>query len=294
MKPTATSQYRTRMQRVLDHIEAHPDGDLDLATLAGLAAFSRHHFHRQFSGLFGVSVHRYVQMVRLKRAAWRLAYRPRESVLRIALDSGYEGPEAFSRAFRQHVGQSPSAFRKTPDWNPWHAAQQPLTQARSISMTPAYTPADVSIIDFPETPVARLSHLGDPATIGDTIRRFIAWRKEAGLPPRLSATFNILHTDPDTAPAVEQRLDLCAATARPVADNPYGVVADIIPAGRCAVIRQTGSPDDLRPAANFLYADWLPRSGEDPRDHPLFAQRISFFPDVPEAEAVTDVFLPLR
>ncbi len=106
MKPTATSQYRTRMQRVLDHIEANPDGDLDLATLAGLAAFSRHHFHRQFSGLFGVSVHRYVQMVRLKRAAWRLAYRPRESVLTIALDSGYEGPEAFSRAFRKHTGMS--------------------------------------------------------------------------------------------------------------------------------------------------------------------------------------------
>ena len=37
-----------------------------------------------------------------------------------------------------------------------------------------------------------------------------------------------------------------------------------------------------------------PASGEEPRDFPLYFQRVSFFPDVPEHEAITDVFLPLR
>ena len=41
-------------------------------------------------------------------------------------------------------------------------------------------------------------------------------------------------------------------------------------------------------------ADWLPRSGEEPRDFPFFAQRVAFYPEVPEHEAVTDLFLPLR
>jgi AraC family transcriptional regulator len=43
----------------------------------------------------------------------------------------------------------------------------------------------------------------------------------------------------------------------------------------------------------FLYATWLPASGQEPREFPLYLQRIRFFPDVPEHEAVTDVFLPL-
>ena len=67
-----------------------------------------------------------------------------------------------------------------------------------------------------------------------------------------------------------------------------------IPAGRCAVLRHTGADDGLAAAITHLYADWPPRSGEDLRDFPVYLQRITFFPDVPEHEAVTDIFLPLR
>ena len=50
----------------------------------------------------------------------------------------------------------------------------------------------------------------------------------------------------------------------------------------------------FREDAEFLYGRWLPASGEEARDFPLYAQRVRFFPDVPEHEAVTDVFLPLK
>ena len=157
-----------------------------------------------------------------------------------------------------------------------------------------FSPADVSIVDFPATPVALLEHKGDPALIGESIRRFIGWRKQAGLPPRNSATFNILHNDPETTPPHEYRIDICAATSRPVAENDAGVIEGLIPEGRCAVIRILGSSDDLRPAVTYLYREWLPESGEELRDFPMFAQRVSFFPDVAENEAITDIFLPLK
>ena len=35
-------------------------------------------------------------------------------------------------------------------------------------------------------------------------------------------------------------------------------------------------------------------TGAELRDFPVFFQRVSFFPEVPANEAVTDVFLPLR
>jgi AraC family transcriptional regulator len=60
------------------------------------------------------------------------------------------------------------------------------------------------------------------------------------------------------------------------------------------VLRVIGSSENLERPALFLYRDWLPASGEEPRDFPLFCQRIGFYPDVPEHETITDLFLPIR
>ena len=160
-------------------------------------------------------------------------------------------------------------------------------------MKPDHRVENVKLVVFEETRVAALEHRGDPRLIGASGRRFIEWRKQNHLPPRVSATFNILHDDPSATPPEEFRLDICAATDRPVADNPFGVVAKTIPGGRCAVLRHVGSDDTLGETVKYLYSTWLPASGEELRDFPLFLQRVRFFPDVPEHEAVVDVFLPL-
>jgi len=95
----ALENYHARMQRALDHIDQHLDTDLDLETVSRIAAFSKFHFHRQFMATFGVSVHRYVQLARMKRASGQLASKDAQSVTDIALDAGYDAPDAFARAF---------------------------------------------------------------------------------------------------------------------------------------------------------------------------------------------------
>jgi AraC family transcriptional regulator len=287
-------EYYARFRGVLRHVDAHLDEPLPLEELAGVAAFSKFHFHRQFSAIFGMGVGRYVQLVRLKRASYQLAFREGDRIIDVALGSGYESHEAFTRAFKKAMGQTPSEFRAAPEWPAWHIVYQRLNELRSTHMKPAHRSEDVQLVDFPTTRVAVLEHRGDPRRIGDTIRRFIDWRRQNGLPPSTSATFNLLYGDPATTPPDEFRLDLCAAVTRPVAENAQGVVGREIPAGRCARLRHVGSDDTFGETFEFLYAKWLPASGHEPRDFPLFLQRVRFFPDVPEHEAVTDVFLPLR
>ena len=294
MGRSVVDNYHARMHRVLVFIDDHLEQSLSVAVLSEVAAFSKHHFQRQFSSLFGISVGRYVQLARLKRASYRLAFRDDGSVLEIALDSGFEGPEAFSRAFRRHFDQSPSRFKREPRWSPWLAANAPLTQARSKIMSSPLVEADVRIVDFPQTAIALLAHRGDPAQIGEAVRRFITWRKATGLTPKVSATFNIFHPNPHDPLAELDQIDLCAATDQPIAPNAEGVIAGVIPAGRCAVLRQVGGGDDLRATATWLYGQWLAASGEEPRDYPMFAQRISYCPDVPEHEAITDLSLPIQ
>jgi AraC family transcriptional regulator len=157
------------------------------------------------------------------------------------------------------------------------------------------TPAEkVKIVHFEETRVAVLEHRGDPNLLFNSVRKFIEWRRRNNLPPRVSATFNILYDDPAETPPEAYRFDICAATRRGVTENPFGVVEKTIPGGRCAVLRLVGSDDTLFAAVKYLYWTWLPASGEEPRDFPLYLQRIRFFPEVPEHEAVTDIFLPLK
>jgi AraC family transcriptional regulator len=60
------------------------------------------------------------------------------------------------------------------------------------------------------------------------------------------------------------------------------------------VLRHFGSDDTLGETVSYLYSEWLPDSAEELRDFPLYCQRVEFFPDVPENEAITDLFLPLK
>ncbi len=285
-------RYYGRFRKVLDYIDEHLDGDLSVERLSIVASFSKFHFHRQFTGLFGVGVYRYVQLRRMRRASYQLAFRD-DQVVDIALANGYDTPESFARAFRREIGQSPSGFRAQPQWDPWHAIYQPLRESRIRVMKNTYRIEDVRMVDFNETRVAALEHRGDPRTIGESVRRFIDWRKQQRLPPAVSATFNILYDNPADVDPQDFRLDICAATTQAIRENMVGIVEKTIPAGRCAVLRVKGQEEMLEQAARFLYLEWLPQSGEAPRDFPLFVQRVRFFPDVPEGEAILDVFLPI-
>jgi len=283
------------MQRVLDHIDQHLDGDLDLDALSGVAAFSKFHFHRQFTSTFGLSVHRYVQLARLKRASYSLAAKDAASVTDIAMDAGYDAPDAFARAFRQRFGQSPSSFRKSPDWAPWLAAFGPLETARSKLMQITYEPSDVTIRDVPPTPVAIMEHRGDRARLGDTIQRFITWRKAAGLSPETNPTFNVFRSERIPANPADYSMDLCVGTDLAIDAEDDQMKAGVIPGGRCAVMRVVHDTHNLEPAAFYLYREWLPASGEEARDFPLYCQRhFSFPPNSQVHEVVVEIFLPLK
>ncbi|CDX34029.1 AraC family transcriptional regulator [Mesorhizobium sp.] len=291
----AFQNHHARMRRVLDHIDRHLDDDLDLDALSSVAAYSKYHFHRQFTATFGLSVHRYIQLARMKRASSRLGYADAESVTDIAMDAGYDAPDAFARAFRQRCGQSPSSFRRSPDWGSWLMAFGPLDNARRKLMQIIFTEDDVTIREVPPTPVAIMEHRGDRATLGDTIQRFIAWRKAAGLSPEKSPTFNVFRSERCPAVAADYSMDICVGTDQPIAADDKQMKAGVIPGGRCAVLRYPGNTNNLEPAALYLYREWLPASGEEARDFPIYCQRrLSFLPELSVPEIVIELFLPLK
>jgi AraC family transcriptional regulator len=279
--------YAKRFERVFAYIERHLDEPLSVEQLSRVAYFSKFHFHRQFSQYAGIGVTAYVRRLRLKRASYRLVF-SRERVIDIALEAGFESPEAFARAFRQTFGQSPSQFRTSPRWQPWSERYQLPPRERNERM-------EVQIVDFNATQVALLEHCGAPELVNDAALRFIAWRKASGLSPvKTSRSFGIVYGDPDTTPADEFRFDICGEVTALVPANPQGVTNGTIPGGRCAVVRHLGSHERIGESIYPLYREWLPGSGEEVRDFPLFFHYLNLFPEVAEHELVTDIYLPLR
>ena len=152
---------------------------------------------------------------------------------------------------------------------------------------------EVKIINFPETKVAVLEHKGPPETEHESVNKLIAWRLENKLPLGKHKSYGVHYNDPVTTPPDEYRVDLCISVVDDVPPNPYGVVAKVIPAGRCAVARHLGSRENVA-AATYLYESWLPGSGEKLRGFPIFFHYVNVGPGITEQDMITDVYLPLE
>ena len=162
-----------RFNRVFDYIDQHLGDDLSVDRLSEIANFSKFHFHRQFSEYAGINVFRYIQLMRLKRASYRLVFNDGARIIDIALEACFENPESFSRAFKNTFDQTPSQFRKSPEWKAWNE-QYPVLK-REVKRT-----MDIKIVEFKETRVAVLEHRGDPTLVNDTVKIYIEWRKKTG------------------------------------------------------------------------------------------------------------------
>ncbi|MCC8395991.1 AraC family transcriptional regulator [Paraburkholderia sp. MMS20-SJTR3] len=283
----AVTAYTRRFEATLAYIDANLDGDLSVDALSRVANFSKFHFHRQFAAYVGVPVARYVQLTRLRRAARRLAARESCTVLDTAADAGFDSPEAFSRAFKRSFGVAPSAFRQQPSWQVWSANFVVPYLSRKLNM-------QVRIVDFADTRVAALEHVGPPGLVNESVRKFIDWRKQSGQsPPASNRTFGIPRSNPDTTSGEDFRFEICGEIDEPVVPNAFGVRELVIPGGRCAVVRHSGSTDHIGETIYPIYRDWLPGSGEELRDQPLFFDYLSVFPETPLDQWQTDIYIPL-
>jgi transcriptional regulator GlxA family with amidase domain len=93
--------------RALLAMHEAPEDPWTVESLAATAHLSRAAFAERFTSFVGVPPMTYVRGLRVRRAADRL--RAGEPVGAVAQRSGYGSVAAFSRAFKQATGMTPSA-----------------------------------------------------------------------------------------------------------------------------------------------------------------------------------------
>lgn len=105
-------EWLDRINRAMDYIERHLDGNIVIDEAARLACTSTYHFQRMFPFITGVTLSEYIRRRRLTLAAFALQTTDAK-VIDVALQYGYESQAAFTRAFKNMHGVMPTAARNT-------------------------------------------------------------------------------------------------------------------------------------------------------------------------------------
>lgn len=75
---------------------------------------SKFHFHRMFQLVTKLTLGQYIKKRRFTEIS-KLLVTTNDTLLNIAINAGYNSHEAFTRAYKDYFGQTPSQFRKSPE-----------------------------------------------------------------------------------------------------------------------------------------------------------------------------------
>lgn len=279
--PNLTS-YAARMNRVVDHIHAHLEEDVSIDRLAEVACLSPWHWSRIYAAMQGETVAATIRRLRLQRAADRLANSGME-IDAIATRAGYASTDTFGRAFRDAFGQSPAAFRKGGS----HAAFKAAIAQSDARGFP------VAVLHLPDRRCAGIDHTGPYLQIDHAMGRlFTELMARASLPER-PEMIGVFFDDPGLTPEAELRSRACMAVDASVAIHAP-MVEKMLRGGLHARLTYTGPYADMGSAYRWLLGVWLPASGHEPDDAPVFEVYLDDPREVPQSRLRTCIHLPLK
>lgn len=102
---------------VIEYIETHLNGKLDLERVTEAVHYSKYHLHRLFTSIVGMTIHAYVQRRQLTEAAKLLVFSDKP-IIEVSFICGYESQQAFSAAFKSMYKIPPSQYRDNGTFYP--------------------------------------------------------------------------------------------------------------------------------------------------------------------------------
>lgn len=272
--------YEQRVLKVLQYIHDNPAGDLSLDALAEIATMSRFHWHRVFQALTGETCAQAVRRIRLFLAATRLVNSDLP-VAEIAAQVGYPNIQSFSRAFNDRFGSPPAAFRKT--------GQPGLLQQQ---IRGEFIMFKVEIDSVPQRQLGAILHRGAYTTIGQCFENLAAVATAQNLWPAVRGMIGVHYDDPNVVDESDLRAHagLWFAAGAKIPETLEEVT---LPASQCAVLHYKGPYTAIKVAYDFLYGDWLPKSGLEPANSPCYELYLNSSADTDESDLLTDIILPL-
>lgn len=278
------ASYIRRFTRVTEYIYANLDAELDLNTLADVAALSPWHWHRIWQAVYGESIANTVKRLRLQRAAADLAHTG-IPVDEIWPRAGYGSAAAFSRSFKDAYQMTPTEYRKAGS----HTRFTMLSAPKGVSAM-----RDVTIKQLAPATLAVIPHQGSYMEIGRAFETLFGTLGARNLLRPGLCMKGLFYSDPTSVPEAELRS--AAGILLPDAAFPVEPPLEkaFLRGGDYAVLRHKGPYSDMKAAYDWLFGEWLVTSGREAADAPVFEDYLNNPREVPPTELLTDICLPLK
>ncbi len=322
MVKTKNDEYVERVNRVLDYLHENYAEDVSLQTLATVANFSEFHFHRIFKAHLGESLYKYIQRIRIEKAANRLTYESGKSITEIALDCGFTNSASFARTFKEYFSVSASEWRKRgetefsknrkvdskngmifgklcKEYSISEFYIDPTTNNLNwrITMT-TIKDVTVEVQENDETTVAYIRHIGkfkgEQAKWIGLFTKLANWAGPRGL-LKCPGTeyFTVFRDEPNITDFSQFKADVCI-TVEPgtQADGEIGVTT--IAGGKYAVAQFEIDADQYEEAWNFMFTVWLPQSGFQPDDRCCYEKYLNDPKRHPQNKHFLEVAIPVK
>lgn len=99
-----------KKRQIVKYMEQHYSENLSIQTMAEACGFSQSHFMKFFKNTFGTTFTSYLNDYRLTMAS-RLLVSSEDSILTVAMESGFNNLSYFNRIFKKKFGKTPREFR---------------------------------------------------------------------------------------------------------------------------------------------------------------------------------------
>lgn len=261
------------VQQTIDRIEESLGREIVLEDLARSAGMSFWHFLRVFRTTVGETLKDYIRRRRLTLAAWALL-ESGQSVLDIALSSGFDSHEAFTRAFRAQFFCSPSQFRQLGCAPSFPRARLEISAAYLAHLQHGIS-REAKRVDHPymrlvglKTELTVSPENFDVLTLGAPLWQDFL-RHLAGISQRIdNKTLLICDIVASNDEYIRCVLMPCVAV-HSFGAVPESCVAEVRPASTDAVFLHSGAGPAWEYTMHYVYGAWLPESGAALADLPL-------------------------
>lgn len=267
------SEYRSRVNRVVDFIEANLDREFTLAELADRACFSKFHFNRVFRAVTGETLFGFIQRIRVERAAAMLVNTPDTPVTRIALDCGFNSSSAFARCFKAHFNLSATQWREQQACIYQSVPDKTEPGLGFTRDTTRVLPEELRLERWEPERLAYVRYTGPYEGNSDLFarlyRQLSAWAGPRDLLLPDTRSLVLYHDSIDITDADKLRISACITVPPGTRGTGQVGIMDFAP-GKYACFRFRLTPHQYYTAWQWVFADWLPESGYQPGDGPCF------------------------
>ena len=287
MKTTSQSDYTKRIERVIAAVAQSLEQERDLpstATLASIANFSPFHFMRVYRALAGESLGTTVQRLRLARAAHLLSAST-APISEVSGRVGFETPQAFARAFREHFGVAPSEARGAN-----------VTNATAITppVPPQPQPAiRVDVVTLKPFRVVVKRTEGVYGKLDEVYRSLFEWMAKRGALEAIEGIWGVPQHDRRDTPQANYRFDCCLATSAPLSAGE-GVMPSDLGGGNYLRYLHQGSFDRLDESHDAVFRELLTHPELQLREAPVLHEYVNDPDETPEADLRTHIYVPVE